>query len=84
MDEEQYIFDDVVLPILAEQGRLRKPDGDALVCALEVRVTTAHVFLRIGPRDWQWDRATGEMLGAGTSLSCPPPIVAAVDATAAP
>jgi hypothetical protein len=51
---------DQVLPILAARGRLPDP------CPVRVRLTDEHVFLYVGQRDWQWNRRTGEMIGAGT------------------
>lgn len=26
------------------------------------------VTLQVGPRDWEWDKTTGEMIGCGTML----------------
>jgi len=36
--------------------------------AISITVTARDVQLIVGPRDWQWDRKTGDMVGAGTSL----------------
>ena len=30
-----------------------------------------YVYLQVGSRDWQWDRETGKLVGAGVGL-CPP------------
>jgi hypothetical protein len=38
---------------------------------VEVRVEERYVYLQVGSRDWQWERETGKLVGAGVSL-CPP------------
>lgn len=38
-------------------------------CPVKVTITDSEVHLIIGPRDWQWDRKTGEMTGAGTMVA---------------
>ena len=37
-------------------------------CRVEIEITPKLVFLKIGPRDWQWDRESGKFVGAGTLL----------------
>lgn len=37
-------------------------------CPVKVTIQEKYVVLQIGPRDWEWDKETGEFLGAGTSL----------------
>jgi len=36
----------------------------------KVSIDISHdkVRLYVGPRDWEWDRKTGELTGAGTSI----------------
>lgn len=58
---------DLVLPMLGLQGLLPDP------CPICLTVTDADVKLYVGPRDWQWDRATAKIIGAGTRMSCPQP-----------
>ena len=36
---------------------------------IRVTVDTKYVRLFLGQRDWQWDRDTGELVGAGTLLT---------------
>ena len=36
-----------------------------------MRVEEKYVYLQVGDRDWQWERETGKLVGAGVSL-CPP------------
>lgn len=74
---DSYTVDDVVLPILADQRRLHEPGYNGPICSLEVRVAEDHIFLRVGPRDWQWDRTTGVLIGMGTHLDDPAPVDAA-------
>jgi hypothetical protein len=38
---------------------------------VEVRVEARYVYLQVGQRDWQWDRETGSLVGAGTNTCCP-------------
>ena len=35
---------------------------------VSIEITDEDVFLQIGPRDFQWDRKTGEMVGCGTMI----------------
>lgn len=84
MNEKRYAIDDLILPILAEKGNLSQAGPEGAMCPIEVRVTDDYIFLRVGPRDWQWNHATGELIGSGTSLSCPPPNNAPIDTPAAP
>lgn len=57
--EEVYEHRDLVLPELV----LPVP------CTVRVEIHEDHVSLHVGPRDWSWDRQTGELLGAGTGLA---------------
>ena len=50
-----YTHDDHILSVV----KLPKP------CRIEVEITDKHVLLRIGPRDWQWDRKTRQFTGGG-------------------
>jgi hypothetical protein len=61
----RYRHNDLIVPLLARQGRIPDP------CPVEVRVEEGNVYLQVGGRDWQWDRETGKLVGAGVSL-CPP------------
>jgi hypothetical protein len=56
----KYKIDDKVLPLL----HLDKKKS----VKIEITVTDKEVSLQIDRRDWQWDRATGEMIGCGTTL----------------
>lgn len=68
MSGECYKEVDRVLPILANQGRLKQIDDDGNeVCVLSVVITDTGVTLRVGPRDWQWNRETGDLIGCGTN-----------------
>lgn len=51
---------DLILPIL----KLRKN------CNISWAISKKYgdIFLQIGPRDWQWNRKTGAMIGSGTCL----------------
>jgi hypothetical protein len=49
---------DLILPTL----HLSKP------CHISISLSRTRIYLTIGPRDWEWDRQTGELIGAGTSL----------------
>ena len=49
---------DLVLPMLD------LPDP----CLVKIEVIDDMLFLWIGPRDWQWDFKTGELIGQGTAL----------------
>jgi hypothetical protein len=35
---------------------------------IRIDISEDNVVLQVGPRDWQWDRKTGEMVGCGTML----------------
>ncbi len=51
-------------------------DGDLILpkldlpnpCPVAVRVTEDRVTLFVGPREWSWDRQSGELVDAGTFL----------------
>lgn len=64
--EETYTENDRILPVVASHGNLGDP------CVVRVRITEECVYLYIGPRDWQWDRTDGSLVGCGTGLGCPP------------
>ena len=40
-------------------------------CDVKIVVDEHHVRLYIGPRDWQWNRNTGQFVGAGTMIRPP-------------
>ena len=69
---ERYSMNDLIVPILAEQGRLRGNNTEPS-CQIRVEVRNEDVRLWVGPRDWQWNRQTGALIGAGTSLCEGPP-----------
>ena len=58
----EYKHDDLIIPLLGNQGRLPSP------CTILVKVNDDRIVLVVGPRDWLWDRKTGKMIGAGTML----------------
>ncbi len=37
-------------------------------CPISIEITADEVSLCIGPRDWQWSRVDGALLGCGTML----------------
>lgn len=43
-------------------GILQLPDP----CPVRVVVTQTDVYLYVGPRDWQWSRKSGKLVGSGT------------------
>jgi hypothetical protein len=55
----KYSHQDQILPLLQMQGEL--PDS----CPVTVELTEEFVYLFVGQRDWQWDRETGRLVGAG-------------------
>jgi len=59
----KYETDDLILPTL----KLKDPTP------IKVEITDKYVILCVGPRDWQWNKETGEMVGAGTALDPPVP-----------
>jgi hypothetical protein len=59
--KDRFEVDDLILLML------KLPDPTPV----KIVLTDKHVFLYVGPRDWQWDRETGEKIGAGTSLCDP-------------
>ncbi len=38
-------------------------------CLVKVEIIDDMLYLWVGPRDWQWDFKTGELVGQGTALS---------------
>jgi hypothetical protein len=58
MQGTEFLQMDQILPQLA----LPHP------CPIRVTVTDRDVCLHVGPRDWQWDRKTGTLIGAGTAI----------------
>lgn len=60
-DSENYEIQDSILSLV----RLSNP------ATIKIEITDQHVFLFVGPRDWQWDRKSGVMIGCGTELSNP-------------
>ena len=65
---ERFSIQDLIVPILAEQGRLGGTDIEPS-CPIRLEVRNEDVRLWIGPRDWQWNRKTGALIGAGTCLA---------------
>ena len=49
--------------MLAQKGRIPDP------CPIKIRIDDKYVYLDVGPRDFQWDRATGKFVGAGISFA---------------
>jgi hypothetical protein len=49
-------------------GTLDLPDP----CPVRVVLTPEYVKLYVGPRDWQWYRDTGKVMGSGTRLPANP------------
>ena len=68
VQQEQYTLDDLIIPILAERGLLSVTAPSGPMCRLTVQVDADRVRLRLGPRDWSWDRKTGKLVGAGTGV----------------
>jgi hypothetical protein len=54
----KYTIKDKVLPLLS------LPDP----CPVSITDDEKHVNLKIGPRDWSWDKKTGELVAAGTDV----------------
>jgi hypothetical protein len=61
MQHEKEVFEesDLILPDLV------LPDP----CNVRVAIYAGHITLCVGPRDWSWDRETGELLGAGMDVT---------------
>jgi len=59
----EYKTEDMILPML-------KFDRSVSV---RVTVDEENICLFVGPRDWQWNRKTGKMIGAGTEICQPMP-----------
>lgn len=53
---QEYTIDDIVLPYT----KLHDP------CQVSVTVGADIVCLKVGPRDWEWDRKTGALLSCGS------------------
>lgn len=62
--DKTYTYDDQILPML---GRKDSLGGEN--CQVTVVIREDSVVLRVGPRDWQWDRESGRFVGAGTALT---------------
>jgi len=56
--EKEYKVDDLILSVL------NLPDP----CPIGIKITEHYVLLYVGPRDWIWDKETGENIGAGTRV----------------
>ncbi len=69
MVEKTYATNDLVIPTLAKRGALKSEAND---CLVKVVVSDQHVKLSVGPRDWQWDRESEELIGSGTLVARPP------------
>jgi hypothetical protein len=57
--ERIFIADDLVIPIIQEREQFPNP------CRVMVIVDDDQIKLTVGPRDWQWNRETGELIGSG-------------------
>ncbi len=66
--EDTYELNDSIIPILAENGRLRGQNTTTPACPVRVVIRDGDVRLCVGPRDWQWDRNTGQLIGQGTTI----------------
>ena len=55
-DVTEYTTNDSVLPTLI----LPSP------CRIHITIRDGHVYLQVGPRDWQWT-LDGDFVGCGTS-----------------
>lgn len=55
----KYNHQDQILPLLQMRGELPDP------CPVTVEITDKFVYLFVGQRDWQWDKETGRLIGAG-------------------
>ena len=55
----EYKTNDLVIPILS------LPDP----CPIRIEITERDVLLFVGPRDWQWDKKTGKLVGSGTAVA---------------
>lgn len=53
-----YETKDLIIPMLTF------PDP----CPVRIEDDGKYIFLYVGQRDWQWDKATGRFVGAGTSM----------------
>ncbi len=58
--KESYEVDDQILSMLTFPNPAK----------IRVVIDGKYVRLYVGPRDWQWDRDTGECVGAGTGVRC--------------
>ena len=58
----EYKADDLVLPMLQKHGNIPDP------CPVRIVTEDDHVHLYVGPRDWQWDKRTGKLIGTGCML----------------
>lgn len=56
----EYTTEDQVLPLLRLHEKTSVP--------VKIGVEKDGIYLSVGPRDWRWDRKTGELTDAGTSL----------------
>lgn len=66
MPDEHFTVNAVSLAIAADRGQLAaRRDGECL-CTVACTVRETDVLLRVGPCMWQWNRATGELIGHGT------------------
>ena len=56
--QKEFNYEDIILPTL----KLPNP------CPINIRVEKDIISLTVGPRDWEFDRKTGEMVGCGAWL----------------
>jgi len=63
MEAKEFKITDDILTWLGAEGKLPDP------CPIRISIRDGDdVRLWIGPRDWQWDFKTGQLVGAGTCL----------------
>ena len=72
MKINDFVTEDLIIPIIAQRGQFSDPTS------VRITITDTDVKLYVGPRDWQWDRKTGNLIGAGTAVctqatATPPP-----------
>jgi hypothetical protein len=62
MANREYKIEDRILPLLGAHHRLPDP------CPIRVVIDRRFVRLFVGPRDWQWEKATGKLFASGTDV----------------
>ena len=61
---ETYTQNDMIIKRALE----RQAEDRTLVT---IEITDDLVTLKVGPRDWDWDRKTGKLIGCGTKICDP-------------